>query len=112
MRGMPDVEGQLTGHRQFWIELKVAARPTKPETPVHFKVRPEQVEWLNHRYKAGGNAWLLIMVGSGYNRALYLVRGFNAAELKQGVTEERLKELNVLEPNPKASDVVRRAAER
>ena len=111
--GMADVEGQLYGDGQFWIELKSSARPAKPETPVRFKVkdREAQVQWLTRRWKAGGAAWLLLQVGSATHRKVYLVAGLHAAEVYEGVTEQRLMELdwlNMAKPTPVA--VVRKAA--
>lgn len=110
MLGMADVEGCLTGD-QFWFELKVALRPSKPESKVVFqsKLKIEQVEWAKRRCRAGGNAWFLIQVGNGYSRSLYLIWGTHGAILKAGVTEKQLRALSVIEPNSKADAIVRRA---
>lgn len=113
MRGMPDVEGHLIGYGQFWIELKSAARPAGAGTPVRFHVRDReaQVAWLSKRWWVGGSAWLLLQVGTGAGRRLYLVAGKHAGEVYSGADEGRLRELDELqEPKPRPSDVVRRAA--
>ncbi len=112
MKGMPDVEGHLTWGNQFWIELKSAARPAKPSTLIRFKVkdREAQVEWLRRRRLVGGYAWLLLQVGSGGDRKLYLIPGEDAAEVYEGVKEMRLRQLTKLPEAYTPSDVVRRAA--
>ncbi len=113
MRGMPDVEGYLLGHGQFWIELKSTERPVRIETPVRFAVqdREAQVAWLTRRCGVGGRAWLLLQVGSGGQRALYLVSGEHAAEVYAGVNETRLQELSEFpDTRPSPLDVVHMAA--
>jgi hypothetical protein len=59
--GTPDVE--FIGG---WVELKSADRwPARAETPLrleHFS--PEQRAWLRRRCRRGGNAWLLLRVGT------------------------------------------------
>jgi hypothetical protein len=90
--GMPDVEGHLASPAfgyggQFWIELKAAERPAKAATPVRFKIRPKQIAWLERRWRIAGNALLLLQVGSGHSRALYLVPGRFAALVAKGVPE-------------------------
>ncbi|RUQ67313.1 hypothetical protein ELZ19_06975 [Brucella abortus] len=115
MKGMPDVEGFLLDAGQFWLELKSSERPARSETPVRFKVRGReaQARWLNRRWNMGGAAWLLLQVGSGPERRVYLVPGCHAQEVYVGVNEERLAELDVLrEPRVRPETVVRRAATR
>ncbi len=115
MRGTPDVEGCLQGYGQFWMELKSSERPARRSTPVRFKVRDReaQVAWLERRCAAGGAAWLLLQVGSGAaQRRIYLVPGYDAVKVYEGVNELRLQELDMLkEARPKPIDVVRMAAE-
>lgn len=98
MRGTPDVEGHLAPYRQFWIELKSAARPANAETPIRFKVkdREAQVEWLVRRRKVGGLSWLLLQVGSAGTRRLYLISGEHAAAVYDGLMEAELDDLSVL----------------
>ena len=113
MKGMPDVEGHLVGQRQFWMELKSSERPARSNTPIRFKVRDReaQVVWLEKRRAVGGLAWLLLQVGSGAQRRLYLVPGEHATEVYSGVNERRLKELDkLLQLKPRPSDIVRRAS--
>lgn len=114
MSGMPDVEGYLRGDGQFWIELKSAARPARASTPVRFKVRGGQVEWLPRRWALGASAWLLLQVGEGASRSLYLVPGSHAGAVQGGLPEDRLRALDVLTENgvtrPKPETVVALAA--
>lgn len=113
-RGMPDVEGFLHGGNQFWIELKSATRPKHPQTPVRFAVRDReaQVEWLKKRCRLGGRAWLLLQVGSGPERRLYLVNGMLAKKVYAGVTESRLRSMSVLvDDRPSPGYVISAAAE-
>lgn len=106
--GMPDVEGQLKDHAQFWIELKSAPRP-KGDGPVAVKIRDAQVEWLRRRDKAGGNAWLLIQVGSAAKAKRYLVLGMHAARIQAGVTEAELADLAYTSGAIKPYQVIRAA---
>ena len=113
MKGMPDVEGHHRGRQQFWIELKSSERPVRSNTPVRFKVRDReaQVEWLTRRCSVGGLAWLLLQVGSGAQRRIYLIAGTHAPEVYNGVPERRLQELDDLDQlKPKPVDVIRRAS--
>ncbi len=112
-RGTPDVEGHLRDRGQFWIELKSTARPAHQSTNVRFAVRDRdaQAAWLERRRYVGGQAWLLLQVGSGAKRKLYLVSGVHASEVYAGVPEIRLLELDSLwvwteGDRPTASDVV------
>lgn len=109
MKGMPDVEGHLRGHGQFWIELKSAKRPARASTPIRFPTRDEQVEWLQKRWKIGGAAWMLCQVGSASEAKRYLISGGYAAEVHEGMTEERLERMSVLEPKASRSSFIRAA---
>lgn len=100
--GHPDVEGYLHGGGQLWIELKSAARPVKPETPVDLKhARDSQVEWHRRRQKAGQRTWFLIQVGSGADAARYLIPGTLAEELQKGQTEAWLRYWSQVDPKAK-----------
>lgn len=113
MSGMPDVEGFLRSHGQFWIELKSSERPARATTKIRFKVkgREAQAEWLEKRWLLGSMTWLCLQVGSGHKRRIYLVPGKYAARVYAGVTEEELQKLDVLQtPNIKPQDIVRIAA--
>jgi len=97
-QGMPDVEGYLRHYGQFWCELKSAPQPARTTTPVRFKVREAQVLWLTRRWLLGGNAWMLLQVGSGHKRCLYLVPGRYSREVCDGLTEDELFDLNIGPP--------------
>lgn len=98
MSGMPDVHGHLKNMGSFWIELKSAQRPRNNIAPVRFKVRDReaQVHWMRRHVKAGGRAWLLLQVGSGHGRRIYLVHGSLADEVYQGRSEAWLRDNSVL----------------
>jgi hypothetical protein len=95
MAGMPDVEGFLEDGGQFWLELKAEERPKRPTTPVRFamKKRVAQVEWLKKRWAIGGKAFLLLQVGTGAERKIYLVPGKFSEEVRDGLTEDQLLEI-------------------
>lgn len=92
--GMPDVEGhlrispQLQG--QFWLELKSEERPARSSTPIRFKVRDKQIEWINRRWAIGGNVFWLLQVGSGSERRLFLAPGPLGPQLQAGLCEAAL----------------------
>jgi hypothetical protein len=88
-RSHPDVDGCWMGGA-FKIELKTAARPARPTTPVRFKFQPGQSRWLRRRWQCGGAAWLLLQVGSGHDAARYLVPGEMADRVEAGATEADL----------------------
>ncbi len=94
--GTPDVEGQWAQFGQFWIELKSEARPARDSSKVPFRVRDGQVEWLRRRCAAGGQAWLMLQVGSGRSAGRYLVWGALAHQVRAGVTEDWLRALCAL----------------
>jgi hypothetical protein len=109
--GMPDVEGFLVHHGQFWIELKSAKRPKRLDTPIRMKFQPGQAEWLIKRSKLGGNVWMLIQVGSFGDKRLYLIDGLYAKAVKDGVPESKLQDWAVLLPYAlKAEMIIKRAA--
>lgn len=84
--GTPDIE-YIGG----WIELKSAkqwpARPTTPLRVTRFTV--EQRLFLRRRVERGGNAWLLLRVGT---RDWLLFRGDKAAQLLDYATKSVLME--------------------
>lgn len=95
--GMPDVEGYLHKMGQFWFELKSEERPTNSETPVRFKMRPRQIEWLRHRWEIGGACFWLLQVGSGTRRRVYMLEGRHGAKIDFGLTEAQIAELDILQ---------------
>lgn len=86
--GGPDVEGCNAGI-QFWLELKVAPRPAKPSTLLTYgsALKDNQVEWAEARWAAGGNVGVLIQVGEGSERRVYLIPGCDARSLQDRHTE-------------------------
>jgi hypothetical protein len=117
-QGTPDVEGQLHGALakvgpnggSFWIELKVAERPKRADANVRVKFQPYQVPWLTRRDRAGGNAHLLIQVGSGRGASRYLVPAARAREVEAGVAEDALTRWSLCDGDATAETVVRAAA--
>lgn len=106
----PDVEIQLSVAGSSFnsvIELKTAGRPVHFETPVAVKIRPGQVRWLGKRWKVGGNAWVLIQVGSGHELARFLVPGHLAAEVSEGRTEKWLEDHSMCHPKTPLEDIVK-----
>lgn len=99
--GMPDVEGFLYNHGQFWIELKCSERPTRSTSKLTLATRgrDDQKRWLTKRWGLGGAAWMLIQVGSGHKATKYLVPGLWADKVYSGVTEHDLQEYDVLAQN-------------
>ena len=63
-RGIPDVSYAIEG-ADGWIELKSLDQwPVRPGTPVHIRITPEQVAWLETRGDAGGGrCFVLLRVG-------------------------------------------------
>lgn len=109
MKGMPDVEGKYKHGEQFWTELKSAERPARSTTPIRFKVREReaQIEWLTKRYELGGHTYLLLQVGSGPERAIYLISGRFSAAVYRGLTEDHLQDLSCCNPKEKAQDIIK-----
>lgn len=96
MSGMPDVEGHYKNTGQFWLELKMAKRPARATTKVRPKVREGQVEWLTKRWHLGGNAWILLQVGSGSEKKLYMIPGKYSRAVEQGQIESWFRQHDVL----------------
>lgn len=100
--GSPDVEGFLETMGHFEFELKSTDRPVREETPVRFDMagREKQIEYLRRRWAIGGACFWLLQVGSGAGRQIYMVEGDKGPALKAGVTEDTLREWDLLK-NPK-----------
>lgn len=109
--GDPDVDGCWDG-KYFELELKGTNRPHDPSTILDIEVRQSQVIWARRRWLAGGNIWVYVRVGYGNDVRRYLVPGSLIAIVKDGVTEERLREMSVLPPNHTASQLLERATRR
>lgn len=97
--GYPDVEG-CWATKAFHMELKTCARPKKPTTNLALDhLTREQCMWLRRRVSVGGKAFVLVKVGSRLDARMYLVPGGNRPFLiAKGVTEERLAQLSLCEP--------------
>lgn len=106
--GFPDVEGCFEGE-SFYIELKGALRPAKPETRVRVKWQPGQKPWLNRRWAAGGSAFVLLRVGMGAGVRRYLIRG-DQMDLVGRVPESALLKMSLTELSATGPDIVACAA--
>jgi len=107
--GTPDVEGCLSG-AQFWCELKVADRPARPTTAVRTQapVKQSQIDWLKRRWLACGNAWLLVQVGTHHEARRYLLPGYLAHLVRDGIPELELSRLCASDPDGDAESIIRR----
>lgn len=108
--GDPDVEGCYKGGA-FNIELKVAPRPSRPTTRVlgPADIRPKQVPWAKARWKAGGQSYFLIQVGSSRSARRYLIPGHRASGIV-GATEEVLYDMSIIDPQAGQVEIVETAA--
>jgi hypothetical protein len=109
--GMPDVEGYLENAGQFWLELKAAKRPARRETPIRFKVRDKQIDWIDHRWKLGANVFWFLQIGSGHERRLLLAPGPLGPKLQSGLYEDALiveSVPGILPKNVLPADVLRK----
>lgn len=105
--GWPDVEGYQTELGQIWIELKSAARPASPLTPIDLKhTRDAQVRWLTKRWALGQAVFILVQVGSGAEARRYLVEGHRAQEIHDGQTEAWLEVMSRCSPKAKPAQVL------
>ena len=95
--GDPDVDG-CWNSRYFELELKGCDRP-KRDGLLAFEVRPMQVIWHRKRWRCGGNTWIYARVGIGRDVRRYLVPGFKAQQVRDGVTESQLAAMSVLPPD-------------
>ena len=109
--GTPDVDGVLNG-RHFKIELKTVARPARKSTGLRIKFQPAQPNWLRSWCASGGNAFVLVQVGSGPVARRYLVPGKDVDALSvPDLTEEGLLYRAILwGSHSSAAEVVRTAA--
>jgi penicillin-binding protein-related factor A (putative recombinase) len=100
--GSPDVEGFLEGMGAFQFELKSTERPTREESPVRFdmKRREKQIEYMARRWAIGGACFWLLQVGSGAGRQIYMLEGDKGTQIRDGMNEDQLRELDLLK-NPK-----------
>lgn len=105
--GWPDVEGYLPETGQLWIELKSAARPASPLTPINLKhTRDAQVRWLSNRWALGQAVFILVQVGDGADGRRYLIEGRRAQEVHDGQTEAWLKVMSRCDAKAKPHEVL------
>lgn len=104
-RGMADVNGCRLGI-DFWIELKTAARPINPKTPVTTKWQSYQTPWLRARYRAGGRVFVLVQVGQSHEARRYLLSGDLAIYIKEGRPESWLADKSLIAGNCTAAEII------
>lgn len=110
--GTPDVEGTLLGS-SFWIELKCSYRPVREDTTIKVRYRPKQPPWHRRRARSGGRVFTLLQVGSGRLTARrYLLEARHLPLVKEGVTEDVLRHLALVDPRSDAETIIRAAAGR
>lgn len=102
--GDPDVEGCVDG-AEFNMELKSCPEPS-PRGGVLVRISEEQIYWLYRRRRAGGQAWLLVRVGSGARARHYLVPGDDLTELRKTVPEEWLLTRSAIRPDDGALSIL------
>lgn len=101
--GMPDVEGFYyncsfpDNNGQFWLELKHVKKPVRKSTPIRIRnLRPQQKLWLQKRWNFGACCYLLLQVGSGPSRLIYMIAPPFLDELEKGVSREWLDGYSML----------------
>lgn len=105
--GCPDVELCLHGV-QAWVELKSAARPKRPSTPVAPGVRDDQIRWHRRRAQAKGRAFFLVQVGSGARARRYLIAGGHAPRI-DAMTEAALARYSLVPGDAPGVAILRRS---
>jgi hypothetical protein len=110
--GDPDVQGCLLGD-YFDIELKTASRPKRPGTVIlnsrNEYVRPAQKVWHRLRWLAGGNNFVLLQVGNGADKRLYLLPGLLIRGIED-CTEVDLAVMSVIDtPLDQPLQIIQRA---
>ncbi|QDP53516.1 MAG: hypothetical protein GOVbin4933_62 [Prokaryotic dsDNA virus sp.] len=106
----PDVEVSLLYQKVNYgatFELKTTSRPAHFETSVPVHVRPGQVRWLKKRWNVRGSAWLLVQVGSGKDLARYLIPGYLAGGVADGLPEAWFMQNSVCLPQDPLDRIVR-----
>jgi len=91
--GMPDVHSLCRG-AYTWVELKAkAAWPARATTPVLGKddgLNQDQINWHIEHARFGGESYVLIGVGSGAKRELFMVPGTLANSINSMTKESML----------------------
>lgn len=107
--GASDVEGVLDGG-PLWIELKTAARPVRPGTPIKVRFEPTQPEWHEARRDAGRMTFVLLQVGAQHQARRYLLESVHIPALAEGVTEQWLDEHAVVGALSSREEILVRAS--
>lgn len=106
--GASDVEACFGGV-QLWIELKTAARPTKPGTRIKPRFEATQWPWHRRRHQSGSPTFVLLQVGqgSGDDVARYLLPGTLIPQLESpGMTEYELRQAMLCPYHARATEVL------
>lgn len=104
--GTPDVDGCYNGGA-YKIELKRV--PARKNGSVKTTFQPMQIPWLERRWKAGGNSWVLLAVGEGHSVKRYLIRGCDASTLID-CSEDVLEDISVVASNATPEQVIKTAS--
>lgn len=101
--GDPDVEGCVDGG-EFNIELKACPEPNSADGLL-VRIDEAQINWLRRRRRSGGQAWLLVRVGSSNAARHYLLPGDDLTPLRKTVREAWLAEQSAIPSNISARDL-------
>lgn len=104
--GMADTYGMCNGHA-FYAELKACARPVFETSLLLFKMRTEQIIWLQEWWSCGASAYILIRVGIEHKSKVYMIPGEYANQLVR-CTEPDLRQLTVIYPEAKPAAILRK----
>lgn len=107
--GASDVEGVLDGG-PFYVELKSAARPVRPGTPIKVRFEPSQPGWHEARRNAGRMTFVLLQVGAQHQARRYLVESTHIPAMAEGVTEQWLDEHAVIGALSSREEILVRAS--
>lgn len=88
--GTPDVAGCLM-RRHFWIELKSVRKPVRASTLIRPGLSDAQIEWAEAHCRAWGRCSVLLQIGSGRNREIWLIDGIHARTAQNGLTLEQIR---------------------
>lgn len=102
--GDPDVEGCVDGG-EFNVELKSCPEPSSTGG-VLVRITEEQINWLRRRRRSGGQAWLLVRVGSSNLARHYLLPGDDLTPLRKTVKEDWLADQCAIDPHASAEDIL------
>lgn len=101
--GDPDVEGCVDGG-EFNVELKACPEPNSAGG-VLVRIDEAQINWLRRRRRSGGQAWLLVRVGSSNSARHYLLPGDDLTALRTTVRETWLADRTAVPADISARDL-------